>query len=109
MGGVFIAEASIVAPMPGVLGNESSSSKGEDGGADDASLSGGAEVGSAGHRRSMRVPVVEVSEDASKGHSLTTQAQNMVPSGMARHSEETAGEDACQGVLVLSKWPFVFF
>lgn len=42
MGGGFTTEASIVVPMLGVLGDESSSSKGGDNGAGDASLSRGA-------------------------------------------------------------------
>lgn len=61
------------------------------------------------HHRSVRVLVVEVSEDTSEGRSPTAQAQNVVPLGMVGSSEETAGVDAGQGVLFLSKWPFVFF
>ena len=56
------AEPFIVAPMPGVLDDESSSSEGEDGGGGDASLLSDAEVGSV-DRRPAKAPVVEESED----------------------------------------------
>lgn len=66
MGGASTAEASIVAPMPGVLGDESSSSKGEDGGNGDASPSRDAEVGSVDRHHPMKAPLVEESKDKSE-------------------------------------------
>ena len=61
-GGSTTAEASAVAPMPGVLGDELSSSKGEDGGGDNASIPNDVEVRSVGRRPSM-APMVEESKD----------------------------------------------
>ena len=49
MGGGATAEASVVAPMLGVLGDDSSSSNGEDDDGTDASPSRDTEVGSVDH------------------------------------------------------------
>jgi hypothetical protein len=62
MVGGTAAEASVMAPMPGVLGDESSNSEGEDGGGDNASTPNEVEVRSVGHRPSS-APLVEESED----------------------------------------------
>jgi hypothetical protein len=72
MGGGPSAEPFVMAPMPGVLGDDSSSS--EDEGATDghASLSKDAKADSADHHRPAVAPTVEVSEDEAEAHSPAT-------------------------------------
>jgi hypothetical protein len=72
------AEASVVAPIPGVLGDESSSSEGEDGGGGNASTPNHAEVESAGHRP-LTTPLIEESKDEPKHGSPSTQPSNPMP------------------------------
>ena len=79
MGGGPIAKASIVALMPGILGDESSSSKGEDFGSSGAFPSGDVEVRSAGHHHSMKAPLVEESEDESKHEPPPVRPRNATP------------------------------
>jgi hypothetical protein len=64
--------------MLGVLGNESSSSEGEDGGGDNASAPNEVEGTSAGHRSSM-APLVEESKDEPEHEPPPTRPLNPMP------------------------------
>jgi len=64
--------------MPGVLGDDSSSSEGEDCSGGDISMPSDVEVGSV-DRRSMKVPRVEESEDEPEHELPLTQPLNPTP------------------------------
>ena len=78
LSGTAIAEAPEVEPMLNVLGDDSSSFEGKDSGGGDASLPNDAEVGSLDHR-SMKVPMVEESEDEPEHEPPPTQPLNPTP------------------------------
>ena len=69
MGGGPTAEPSIVAPMPGILGDDSSGSEGEGTGSHDASPPRGGEAASADRHRPT-AGLVEVYEDEAEVSSL---------------------------------------
>jgi hypothetical protein len=67
---VPVADPSITAPMPDVLGDDSSKSEGEDiGGGGGARSPSDAEVGGTSRRRTTDIPVLEVSEDDAEAQS----------------------------------------
>ena len=100
------AEPFIVAPMPGVLDDESSSSEGEDGGGGDASLLSDAEVGSV-DRRSMKVPGVEESEDEPEHELPLTQPLNPTPP-IGSWWEEDIEMDVVKATLFLGRYFLAF-
>jgi hypothetical protein len=64
MGAGSAADPSITVPMPGVLGDDSSESEGEDiGGGGGARSPSNTEAGGTSRRRTTDVPVLEVSKD----------------------------------------------
>jgi hypothetical protein len=69
MGGGPTAEPSAMAPMPGVLGDESSDLDGKDVGGGNASPSEDREADSADLRCPVVAPTMEVSEDEVEAHS----------------------------------------
>ena len=69
MGGGPTAKASTVAPMPDILGDDSSGSEGEGAGGGNASQLKDAEADSADCHRPMVAPTTEVSEDEAEAHS----------------------------------------
>jgi hypothetical protein len=76
MGGGPTAEPSIVAPIPGVLDDDSSSSEGEDTGSGDASPPREKEAASVDHRHPMAT-LVEVSEDEAEACSPAASFQSV--------------------------------
>jgi hypothetical protein len=78
MGGGSTAEPSTVAPMPGVLDDDSFSSEGKDSGGGDASLPSDVKVGSV-DRRPMKAPVVEEFEDEPEHEPPPLQPLNPTP------------------------------
>lgn len=105
MGAGGAAEPSIVAPMPSVLGDDSSSSKGEDDGGGDGSLPSKVEVGSLDHRP-VKAPVIEESEEEPRRESPPVQPVNPMPSIGSRRLEDTE-MDPGESVLFLSKCYFL--
>jgi hypothetical protein len=70
MGGSPTIEPSVMASMPGVLGDDSSSSEGEGASGGNASPSKDAEADSMDRRRPAVAPTMEVSEDEAEAYSL---------------------------------------
>ena len=75
-GGGLTAEPSIVAPMPGILGDESSSSEGKGAGSGDASPPREGEAISTNLHHPM-AGLIEVSEDEAEASSLVAPLQSM--------------------------------
>lgn len=96
----------ILAPIPGVLGNDLSGSKGEDGGGGDASLSRDVEVRSVDCRRPMKTPLVEESEDESEHGPPSACPLNPTPL-IGSHQEEDIEMDPTKGNLFLGKCSLV--
>ena len=106
MGGGTIAEASAVAPMPGVLGDESSSSEGKDGGGGNASPPNDAEVGSV-DRRSTKAPLEE-SEDNPEHEPPSARPLNPMPS-IGSWWEDDIDMNPAKATLFLGKCSLTFY
>jgi hypothetical protein len=87
--------------MPGVLDDDSFSSKGEDSGGGDASLPSDVKVGSV-DRRPMKAPVVEESEDEPEHQPPPSWHLNPTPSIGSQWLEDIE-MDPARGTLFLSK------
>ena len=106
MHGGLTAKPSAVAPMPGVLGDKSSSSEGEGSGVGDASPPKDEEADSADHHRPMVVPTMEVSEDEVEARSPAARFQSVAFQAAAHRTEDAGAADAVLSPLYLSEWPF---
>jgi len=106
MGGGPTAKASTVAPMPGILGDDSSCSKSEDGDGGDASPSKDADVGGT-DCRPMKAPLIEESGDELEQESPPAQPSNPTLL-VGTHREEDREMDAVQCTLFSSKCSMTF-
>lgn len=106
MGGGPTAEASTMAPMPDILGDDLSSSKSKDGDGGDASPSKDADVGGTGYRPA-KAPLIEESDDELEQESPQARPSNTTLL-VGTHREEDREMDAAQCPLFSSKCPLAF-
>jgi hypothetical protein len=88
IGGGPTAEPSVVAPMPYVLGDDSSGSDGKGACGGNASLSKDVEADTVDHRCPTFASTAEVSEDEAEVHSLAAPFQSMALWPMVQHAAD---------------------
>lgn len=106
MGGRGTAVPSTMAPVPSVLGDDSSDSEGEDIVAGDASPPRDREANIARLRRPAAVVIVEVSEDKVEAQSTAGPFWSMTFQATAQRTEDTSSLKDMQSPLHLGESPF---
>ena len=108
MGGGLTGEASTVAPMLGVLGDDSSSSKSEVVGDGDASPQKDVEANSADRHRPMVSHTMVVSEGEAEAQSPAALFWSMAFHAVTQRAEDAGATDAVLSPLHLGELPFIF-